>query len=72
MPTNINIIFSKDSIDISFLYLSCDTSTKVYVRCRALFNLILGCACLFGFMFFRWLGVQFYICRLVSLFLTSS
>ena len=72
MPTNINITFSKGSIDISFPYLSGDTSTNVYMRCRALFNLILGCACLFGFVFFRWLGVQFYICRLVSLFLPSS
>ena len=63
--------FVEICIGIPFSYLSVDTS-KGSMRCRALFNLILGCACLFGFIFFRWLGVQFYICRLVSLFLPSS
>ena len=34
---------------------------------RAIFNLLVGCACLLGFMLFRWLGVQFYESRIVSL-----
>ena len=33
---------------------------------RAIFNLLVGCACLLGFMLFRWLGVQFYESRIVS------
>ena len=38
---------------------------------RAIFNLLVGCACLLGFMLFRWLGVQFYESRIVSLQLLS-
>ena len=38
---------------------------EISACCRAIFNLLLGCACLLGFMLFRWLGVQFYESRVV-------
>ncbi|CAK0787362.1 hypothetical protein CVIRNUC_010582 [Coccomyxa viridis] len=34
------------------------------VASGAIFNLLVGCACLLGFMLFRWLGVQFYESRI--------